>query len=92
MLVEAGATGVLLVLQSEWLPTWALWGSAGLLGVVGLSTLLFQEPMHAKLTKAHDPALIGKLIATNWIRTIAWTARCAILAYSLWMMLEGKAA
>ena len=55
----------------------------GLIGITGLSTVIFQVPIHLKLrTKATTP-LINKLITTNWIRTISWTIRTIILAFLL---------
>lgn len=88
MLLEIASTGVLLWYQPDWLPQWTLWAGAALLGIAMLSTVTLQEPIHAKLTKAHDPNLIRKLVATNWIRTAAWTARLGVLAYSLWVVLN----
>lgn len=56
------------------------WLAAALLGVALLSTVLLQVPLHARLANAHDPEAATRLIATNWIRTIAWTGRALLLA------------
>ncbi len=39
-------------------------------------------PLHRQLAIAHDPAAIERLVRTNWLRTLAWTAR-GILALLL---------
>lgn len=55
----------------------------GLLGIIALSTVIFQVPIHLKLSKKASPKLINKLVLTNWIRTISWTIRVVILAILL---------
>lgn len=54
-----------------------------LLAVIWLSTFFLQVPCHQRLEKGFDAETHRKLVRTNWIRTIAWTAR-AVLA--LWMV------
>lgn len=51
--------------------------SSLLLAAVWASTAFIQVPQHAKLTPERVPALVY----TNWIRSIAWTARTALLAW-----------
>lgn len=57
MAVEAIATVALLVLKPSWIPAWTLWVGAALLAAAWLSTVLFQAPMHGKLTEAGKPKL-----------------------------------
>jgi hypothetical protein len=54
-----------------------------LLAVVWISTFALQIPILAKLLVGFDAALHRRLMRTNWIRTVAWTARGAIA----WRML-----
>ena len=49
--------------------------SLALLAVNWLSTLVIQIPLHGRCEKAHSPVAIQQLIASNWIRTLAWSAR-----------------
>ena len=49
-------------------------------GVALLSTVAIQVPQHARLAADHDDSVVAALIARNWIRTIAWTARGVLLA------------
>jgi hypothetical protein len=52
---------------------------AALLGVVWLSTLVLQIPLHHVCEKGCSPLAIERLILTNWVRTVAWTARAGIV-------------
>ena len=49
--------------------------SLALLAVNWLSTLVIQIPLHGRCEKEHSPVAIRWLIASNWIRTLAWSAR-----------------
>jgi hypothetical protein len=53
---------------------------AGLLLVVAIwtSTALLQAPYHRKLLGGFDPVTARRLVATNWLRTLAWTARAGL--------------
>lgn len=46
-----------------------------LLALVWASTFFVQVPLHGRLGKGHDAAVMRRLVATNWARTILWTAR-----------------
>lgn len=79
MLVEAVSAVSLIWLcpQSE-----LAWVGLVLLAIVWLSTAFLQVPQHRRLTKAFDPGAHRRLVASNWIRTAAWTMR-ALVALSL---------
>jgi len=49
-----------------------------LIVVVWLSTGLWQVPCHRQLERGLDPVSVRRLAATNWARTLAWTARAAL--------------
>lgn len=40
-----------------------------------ISTGLLQAPAHTKLMRAFDDPVIRRLIRSNWLRTVSWTAR-----------------
>ena len=40
-------------------------------------------PRHNLLAAGFDAAVIDSLVASNWIRTIAWTARAGLAAWFL---------
>lgn len=47
----------------------------GLLAVIHASTLFLQVPAHAALARSYDVDGIRRLVRTNWIRTVGWSAR-----------------
>ena len=57
--------------------------SAWLIPAIWLSTALLQAPIHTRLMKGFDAALVRRLIITNWIRTVAWTARGILVSLTL---------
>jgi len=57
--------------------------NAVLLALIWASTFLFQVPIHLQLEKTLNHNLVNKLIRTNWIRTVSWTARSILLGYLL---------
>ena len=51
------------------------WIGTGLLLVIWISTALLQLPLHRKLSAGFDARRVRLLIGSNWIRTVAWSAR-----------------
>jgi hypothetical protein len=49
--------------------------SVGLIPVVWISTAVFQAPLHTQLMRGFRVETIRRLLLTNWLRTLAWTAR-----------------
>ncbi len=68
--------------------TWA-WVGVALVGLIWLATALFSVPEHSRLQRSFDAAAIERLVRTNWIRTLAWTARGALV---LWLAAQWTAA
>ena len=57
------------------------WTGLGLLAGVWASTFLLQVPCHRALERGFDARAASRLVATNWIRTVAWSLRsCVALA------------
>jgi len=71
----ATAAGVALFVDA--VPNWLSIGAGALLAAIWVSTGLFYAPLHGRLSAGFDPALHRRLVTTNWVRTIAWTARGA---------------
>ena len=83
MLVEA-ATGAWLALHPPaGAPAWVFRAGLALIAVVWLSTFLLQVPRHRVLDRGFDEAAHRALVAGNWIRTVAWTARGLLLLHAL---------
>lgn len=60
-----------------------LWAALGLVAVIWLVTAACSVPAHTTLGRGFDPAAHRRLVSTNWLRTLAWTARSALL---LWLV------
>ena len=70
MLAQVGLLGWLLVTRPSWWTALAV----GLVAVAWAVTFLLAVPAHERLQGGGiDQPLIRRLIATNWVRTVAWT-------------------
>lgn len=83
MLLELLTAVALLTLWPSSLPGWVAWLGLALVGLIWLTTMLVSVPLHAKLAAGFDAQTHALLVATNWIRTLAWTARGLLLAWVL---------
>lgn len=54
-----------------------------LLCVIWASTFFLQVPLHRALLQGWNAGAHRRLVATNWIRTVAWTGRAVLLSW-LW--------
>ncbi len=75
MLVEAGASLLLLFWRPATVPAWQVWLGAGLVLLIWLSTALWQVPQHNRLKIGFDAQAHRFLLASNWLRTAAWSLR-----------------
>jgi hypothetical protein len=84
MLTElATAAGIWLAATTG--PMWNLaTGGLALLAVIWLSTACVQVPCHQQLSKLFSPRAVTRLVATNWIRTVAWSSR-GLIALALFI-------
>ena len=83
LMVAELVTAVWLVLdRPDALPSWMVVAGAALVGVIWASTAFVQVPLHSALGGAFDADAHSRLVATNWVRTIAWSARAGLV---LWM-------
>lgn len=79
MLIEAAsAIGLLLMWPTDAGPRTLAIVSAALLAVVWASTFGVQVPLHTRLARGFDATIHRRLVATNWLRTLAWSARAVI--------------
>ena len=87
MLVEIITAAMLLLFAPAGFPRWAAILGLAMVIVIWLSTVLLQIPAHNQLMNGFDPAAYRKLVHTNWIRTILWSARGVLVGYFLVKML-----
>jgi hypothetical protein len=82
MLVEAVAAVLLALVPPPGISRAVALAGLVLLGAIWLSTAVWQVPAHRQLGEGHDLAahrrLVARLVATNWVRTAAWSARGAL--------------
>lgn len=79
MVVEAMTAVWLLYVSASVL----LWVGLGLLVLIWVSTVGLQVPRHNQLLTRFDVDDHRILVQTNWIRTVAWTARGILM---FWML------
>lgn len=81
MLLELGSS--LALLRTAWRPVFIAsgeaWTGAALVAVIWLSTALLQVPLHNQLQARHSVEDAKQLVMTNWVRTLAWTLRAALV-------------
>ena len=64
---------------------WSWWVGLVLLGIIWASTGLLQVPAHTALLSDFTVENHQRLVSTNWVRTILWTARSGLV---LWILAE----
>ena len=81
MLLELASACALLFpsLRPSFVSASEAWLGAALVGVIWASTALVQVPLHNRLHTGYSIAVIAQLVATNWIRTAAWTVRAGLV-------------
>ncbi len=64
------------------------WGGLILALIIWASTFLLQVPLHDQLAKGLNSNVQARLVLTNWLRTIAWTLRGALVLWVLWLKIK----
>lgn len=83
MLVELLTALYLLWQRPEEVPAWSAWLGGGLVALLWLATIFGQVPQHNILARGFDEAAYRWLVESNWVRTVAWSARGVLV---LWML------
>jgi phage terminase large subunit-like protein len=81
MLTELATAVALAWWGIDGIPRGWLLGGAALVGVVWASTFLIQVPLHTRLGSGFDEDAIRLLVNTNWIRTVGWSLRAALVVW-----------
>jgi hypothetical protein len=79
MLIEL-LTGAWLMYYSTTLKSFFLIGFL-MIAAIWLSTFWFQVRAHNQIAGGYNSSAVTKLVKTNWIRTILWTARLILLFF-----------
>ena len=84
MLVEGLTAIALFVSPPDGVSRWLPFIGGVLLTIVLLSTIALQVPRHAQLatplTQGEIDSVVRRLVVSNWVRTIGWSARTVIAA------------
>jgi len=88
MFIELGTAILLILAPPKGFPILLLVLGLALVGVIWLSTVALQIPLHNSLAEQFNEQAIRRLNATNWIRTIAWTLRGIITLLLLWTVIN----
>ena len=64
------------------------WCGLALVLIIWLSTFFVQVPLHEKLGASFESGVQRKLVQTNWIRTIAWSLRGALVLWMVWLKIK----
>ena len=84
MLVEAAAAGWLALRPPAGIGVVPAAVGLGLVGLLWLSTLAVQMPLHGRLAgEGHAAGVVAALVRSNWPRTVLWTARAVLAAWML---------
>jgi|LNFM01.2.fsa_nt_gb uncharacterized membrane protein len=59
------------------------WAGLAAVGALWASTALVQMPLHAALANGFDAEVHARLVSSNWLRTVIWSARSALV---LWLI------
>ncbi|MBT8467848.1 MAG: hypothetical protein HKN10_07360 [Myxococcales bacterium] len=68
-----------------------IWIGIGLIAFIWASTFLLQVPAHRRLDAGFDDGTWRMLVRSNWLRTIAWSARAGLVTYWLHQTLDAGA-
>lgn len=85
MLAEVATALYFVISDRPPLPGWVPWLGLALLVGIWLATALLSVPCHGRLVERRDASVIHRLVQTNWIRTVLWSARGAL---ALWMLVS----
>ncbi len=84
MVLELALTVWLAVAGRGALPHGTGWWSLGLVGLAWAVTFFISVPFHSRLSASgYDYIALDGLARTNWLRTLAWTARLLLLGWLL---------
>lgn len=87
---EIVLAGWLLVDTPPGLSRGAVFISGALLASGWMATAFFFAPLHGKFQGPYNRGLVDRLVTTNWLRTILWSARAGMASWFLWQLLGAQ--
>ena len=80
---EIVSAGLIALDPPDGVPASLAIAGGSLLVAVWVLTGLVQAPLHGALSSGYDATRIGRLVRTNWWRTLAWTGRGVMAAWMI---------
>lgn len=90
MLVEAITAAILVFARPAGVPAWLPWLGLALVAVIWLSTAALQVPAHGRLAGGFVAETGALLVSTNWVRTVAWSLRGAVVLAMISAAMQGR--
>ena len=81
VLLVFGSAFWLLFVRPAGVPVWAVWLNLVLTFAFWIVTALIQVPRHAQLGSGFQADIVAVLVASNWLRTVLWTAQGFLLVW-----------
>jgi hypothetical protein len=78
---------LLALTRPSWLSPPLLWAGFACAVLTWAVTFFVSVPLHGTLSRSFDEAAIARLVATNWLRTVFWTAHVFVLLTQVWRLL-----
>lgn len=94
LVVPWGLEGVsivaLLVVAKERLMRRLAIAGAALMGLILAVTMIWAAPVHGELLDGFDAEQHDRLLASNLVRTLLWTARGVVAVAMIWLLLDRR--
>ncbi|MEM8859324.1 MAG: hypothetical protein AAGD96_13435 [Chloroflexota bacterium] len=87
MLIEIGTAGLLILGRPDNVTSAEAWIGLGLVLLAWGATFFLSVPAHTQLAPGFDAQAHRMLVQTNWLRTFAWSARTALVAWQVYKLL-----
>lgn len=81
MLVELATALAMIIWPPVGTPVWLPWTGAVIVLCLFASTAFYYGPQHEKLASGFDASVHRALVGWNWLRTIGWSVRGAMLVW-----------
>ena len=79
MLIEVATALLLVAKPAAGIPVVQAWIGMGLVLILWILTATVQVPLHRRLERGFDETAHRRLVRSNWLRTLAWSARSVLV-------------
>lgn len=86
MVLELLTAVALCVFRPAGVSSWILFAGLSAVLIIWISTFAIQVPQHTILAQGYDAVAHSRLVAGNWIRTVAWSIRSVFVLVVLYQV------